>query len=64
LDGTGARFIVLEGLSAVGKSTVAPVLAEWMGASLVQPQPPVFDAVRRYVDGSRQVMVRLHFWME
>jgi thymidylate kinase len=63
LDGTGARFIVLEGLSAVGKSTVAPVLAERMAASLVQPQPPAFDDVRRYVDGSRQVMTRLHFWM-
>jgi thymidylate kinase len=62
-DGTGARFIVLEGLSAVGKSTVAPLLAEQLGASLVETLLPSFDDVRVQVDHSRLVMARLHFWM-
>lgn len=58
-----ARFIVLEGLSAVGKSTVAPLLAERLGASLVETLLPSFDDVRVQVDRSRLVMARLHFWM-
>jgi thymidylate kinase len=62
-DGTGARFIVLEGLSAVGKSTVAPLLAEQLGASLVETLLPSFDDVRVQVDHSRLVMARLHFWL-
>jgi thymidylate kinase len=61
--GSGARFIVLEGLSAVGKSTVAPLLAEQMGASLVETLLPSFDDVRVQVDRSRLVMARLHFWL-
>jgi thymidylate kinase len=63
LDRTGARFIVLEGLSAVGKSTVAPLLAERLGADLVATRPAAFDEARRHVDKSRLVMARLHFWM-
>jgi len=58
-----ARFIVLEGLSAVGKSTVAPLLADELGASLVETLLPSFDDVRVQVDRSRLVMARLHFWM-
>jgi thymidylate kinase len=57
------QFIVLEGLSAVGKSTVAPVLAEKLGASLIETLLPSFDDVRVHVDRSRLVMARLHFWM-
>lgn len=60
---TNARFIVLEGLSAVGKSTVAPLLAERLGASLVETLLPSFDDVRVQVDRARLVMARLHFWM-
>jgi thymidylate kinase len=58
-----AQFIVLEGLSAVGKSTVAPLLAEELGATLVQTLLPSFDDVRVHIDRSRLVMARLHFWM-
>lgn len=59
----GATFIVLEGLSAVGKSTVAPLVAEQLGASLVETLLPAFDDVRVQVDRSRLVMARLHFWL-
>jgi dTMP kinase len=61
--GGAGRFIVLEGLSAVGKSTVAPLLAETLGATLVQTLLPSFDDVRVHTDRSRLVMARLHFWM-
>lgn len=60
---TRARFVVLEGLSAVGKSTVAHLLAERMGACLVETLLPSFDDARVQVDRSRLVMARLHFWM-
>jgi thymidylate kinase len=57
------RFIVLEGLSAVGKSSAAPLLAEQLSASQVGTQPPWLNDVRVQVDDMRLVMVRLHFWM-
>jgi len=57
------KFVVLEGLSAVGKSTVAPLVAEGIGASLLETLLPAFDDVRVQVDRSRLVMARLHFWL-
>ncbi|GAA2648446.1 AAA family ATPase [Paractinoplanes durhamensis] len=60
---TAARFMVIEGLSAVGKSTVAPLVADYLGAELVQTSLPSFDDVRVHVDRSRAVMARLHFWL-
>lgn len=57
------RFIVLEGLSAVGKSTVSPLLAERLGATLIPTLLPEFETVRKGVDRTRLVMPRLHFWM-
>jgi dTMP kinase len=58
-----ARFVVLEGLSAVGKSAVAPLLAELIGAALVTTLLPAFDDVRTHVERSRLLMARMHFWM-
>lgn len=60
---TNPRFIVLEGLSAVGKSTIAPLLADGLDASLVETLLPSFDEVRVQVDRSRLAMARLHFWL-
>jgi thymidylate kinase len=60
--GTRPRFIALEGLSAVGKSTVAPLLAEQLGARLVETLLPSFDDVRVQVEHTRLLMARLHFW--
>jgi thymidylate kinase len=61
--GTGARFVVLEGLSGVGKSTVASLLADELGANLMETLLPPFDDARVQVDRSRLLMPRLHFWM-
>ncbi|MGW2081250.1 dTMP kinase [Streptomyces sp. NPDC001939] len=60
---TYGRFIVLEGLSAVGKSTVSPLLAELLNASFIPTLLPEFESVRKGVDKTRLVMPRLHFWM-
>jgi dTMP kinase len=59
----GSRFTVLEGLSAVGKTTVAPMLADALGAKFIPSVLPEFDDIRRHVDGGRLVMARLHFWL-
>lgn len=55
--------MVIEGLSAVGKSTVAPLVAERLDADLVETLLPSFEDVRVHVDRSKQVMARLHFWL-
>lgn len=58
-----ARFVVLEGLAGVGKSTIAPLLALALDADLVDTQLPELAQARRYVDGRRSVNARLHFWL-
>jgi thymidylate kinase len=58
-----ARFVVLEGLSAVGKNTIAPLLAPTLNADLVDTQLPELTQARRYVDEQRSVNARLHFWL-
>jgi dTMP kinase len=55
--------MVIEGLSAVGKSTVAPLVAERLDADLIETLLPSFDDVRIQVDRSKAVMARLHFWL-
>ncbi|MCK9871869.1 AAA family ATPase [Nocardiopsis sp. NPDC006139] len=62
-DPRSGRFIVLEGLAAVGKSTIAPLLAAALDAELVETQLPEFTQARRYMDEQRSVNARLHFWM-
>ena len=57
------RFVVLEGLAGVGKTTIAPLLAAKLDADLVDTQLPELTQARRYADGQRSVHVRLHFWM-
>jgi thymidylate kinase len=57
-----ARFIVLEGLRAVGKTTAAPLLARELRATLVQT-PSGLDDLRVHLDRFGPVMARLHFWM-
>jgi dTMP kinase len=60
---TSSRFVVLEGLSAVGKSTVAPMLADALRAAFIPSVLPEFDPIRRHIDHGRLVMARLHFWL-
>ncbi len=57
------RFVVLEGLSGVGKSTTAPLLAAALGAELVDTQLSHLAEARRHIDRQRSVNARLHFWM-
>lgn len=56
-----ALFVVLEGLSAVGKSTTAPLLADELDAVQVTI-PPHLAALRIRLDDS-DLMARMHFWM-
>jgi dTMP kinase len=61
--GRPGRFVVIEGLSAVGKSTVAPLLAEAIEAEYLPTLVPGLGDARRALDRSRLVMARFHFWM-
>jgi len=56
-----AVFVVLEGLSAVGKSTTAPLVADALDAVLAVV-PPHLAAVRTQLDDGG-LMARMHFWM-
>lgn len=57
------RFIVLEGLSCVGKSTIAPLLADALGGTYFETVVEEFEPARRYVDAAFSPAARLHFWM-
>jgi dTMP kinase len=56
-----ALFVVLEGLSAVGKSTTAPLVADTLDAVLASA-PPHLAALRTRLDDGG-LMARMHFWM-
>lgn len=56
-------FVVLEGLSATGKTTIAPLLAEALDAVLLDTLNDRFAPMRRNVDASRCPTARMHFWL-
>lgn len=56
-------LIVLEGLSCVGKTTLAPRLAAQVGAEFVPSIPPELAAARRAVDAQRDVEARHLFYL-
>ena len=56
-------FVVLEGLSATGKTTVAPLLASALDAVLLDTLNDRFTPMRRNVDASRCPTARMHFWL-
>jgi dTMP kinase len=58
-----ARFVVVEGLTGVGKSTISPLLAEALNGRYIDTLLRDFEPVRRKVDESSSVAARLHFWM-
>lgn len=57
------RFVVLEGLSATGKSTIAPMLAEALDAVLLDTLNDRFAPMRRTIDAARSPVARIHFWL-
>ncbi|XVS65994.1 dTMP kinase [Actinosynnema sp. CA-299493] len=63
ISSRSARFIVVEGLTGVGKSTTAPLLAEALNARYIDTLVHGFEPVRRKIDDSNSVAARLHFWM-
>ena len=52
------RFIAVEGLSAVGKSTVAKLLAGELNAKLMRTIPLEFNDLRKFVDSRRSIDAR------
>ncbi|WP_263166412.1 hypothetical protein [Streptomyces sp. SCSIO ZS0520] len=57
------RFLALEGLRGVGKSTVAPLVAAALGAELVPTVPPPYAAARRHVDGRENPEARMCLYL-
>jgi dTMP kinase len=54
---------VVEGLSAVGKSTIAPLLAQAIDGVCLDTLMPTLGAARQYLDSQTSAAARLHFWM-
>jgi dTMP kinase len=57
------RFIVVEGLSAVGKTTIAPLLAQAIGGVCLDTLALALDPARQYLDAQMSPAARVHFWM-
>ena len=55
-------LVILEGLSATGKSTLAPLVAMKIGATFLGSIPSSFDVARREVDRQGDVNVRHVFY--
>ncbi|KJS55276.1 hypothetical protein VM98_14035 [Streptomyces rubellomurinus subsp. indigoferus] len=61
---TRGAFITLDGLSASGKTTVAPLVAALVnGVHLTDDTLPTFPRMRAEVDASGVLPARFHWWM-
>ncbi|MFE2724914.1 AAA family ATPase [Kitasatospora sp. NPDC059327] len=64
MDVTREPFVTLDGLSASGKSTVAPLVAALLGGvHLTDDALPTFPAMRAEVDAAGILPARFHWWM-
>lgn len=59
----GNQFIVLEGLSASGKTTIGRILAERMEAVFYKTPPEPFSLVRDHIDRSADASARFLFYL-
>jgi thymidylate kinase len=57
------RFIVIEGIDGSGKSAVARLLAERLGASCYETPPPPFTCIRHHIDTNASVEVHHLFYL-
>jgi len=56
-------FIVLEGLSGSGKTTVGKLVAKKMGAKFYKTPPPLFETIRNRVDQEADLTARFLFYL-
>ncbi|MFJ9442996.1 hypothetical protein ACIRRH_14140 [Kitasatospora sp. NPDC101235] len=64
MDVTRGLFITLDGLSASGKTTVAPLVAALVnGVHLTDGTLPTFPRLRAEVDATGILSARFHWWM-
>lgn len=64
MDVTRGPFVTLDGLSASGKTTVAPLVATLLGGvHLTDDTLPTFPRMRAEVDATGILPARFHWWM-
>ncbi|WP_316521920.1 AAA family ATPase [Kitasatospora brasiliensis] len=64
MDAVRGTFITLDGLSASGKTTVAPLVAACVnGVHLADDALPTFSRMRAEVDASGNLVARFHWWL-
>lgn len=57
------NFIVLEGLSGTGKTTIGKLLAKKIGAGFYKSPGPLFDSIRDKVDKEADLTARFFFYL-
>jgi dTMP kinase len=56
-------FIALEGLSGSGKTTIAKIVAEKIGARFYQTPPQIFASFRQEIDQQADKLARFFFYL-